>query len=87
MRKELTDADTTSYAGRRGQGKYVREVGATPVLRTSRVGSAALVAPTPRTPHVRRGYFDHPRWIRTGSVQHHSLIYFLAGTDTQQIPT
>ena len=54
MRKELTDADTTSYAGRRGQGKYVRGVGATPVLRTSRVGSAALVAPTSRTLHIQK---------------------------------
>ena len=51
--KDLTDAGTTSYAGRRGQGKYVREVGATPVLRTSRVGFAALVAPTSRTPHIQ----------------------------------
>jgi hypothetical protein len=33
----------------------VREVGATPVLRTSRVGSAALVAPTSRTPHTNLG--------------------------------
>ena len=31
------------------------EVGATPVLRTSRVGSAALVTPTPRTPHTNLG--------------------------------
>jgi len=31
------------------KGGYVAGVGATPVLRTSRVGSAALVAPTPAT--------------------------------------
>ena len=31
-----------------------RGVGATPVLRTSRVGSAALVAPTPRTLPIQK---------------------------------
>ena len=44
-----------SYASRWNREKYVREVGATPVLRTSRVGSAALVAPTSRTPHTNLG--------------------------------
>ncbi len=33
--------------------RYVPGVGATPVLRTSRVGSAALVAPAPRHPGIR----------------------------------
>jgi hypothetical protein len=32
----------------------VREAGATPVLRTSRVGSAALVAPASRTPRIKK---------------------------------
>jgi hypothetical protein len=57
------------------------------VLRTSRVGSAALVAPTSRTPSIQRRYSGHPRWIQTGSVQHPSLIHIAAGTNTQQIPT
>ena len=65
----------------------MREVGATPMLRTSRVGPAVLVAPTSRTPHIQRGYFPDLRWIQTGSAQHPALIHVIAGTDTQQIPT
>ena len=34
--------------------RYVPGAGATPVLRTSRVGSAALVAPAPGTPDIQR---------------------------------
>jgi hypothetical protein len=52
------------------EGRYVPGVGATPVLRTSRVGSAALVAPAPRTPHIQRRYFTDLRRIQTGSAQH-----------------
>ena len=33
--------------------RYVPGAGATPVLRTSRVGSAALVAPAPSTPSIQ----------------------------------
>ncbi len=65
--------------------------GATPVLRTSRVGSAALVAPTPGTlgypENIRRGHFTHLRWIQTGSVQHPPLIHIAAGTNTGTITT
>jgi hypothetical protein len=67
--------------------RYAPGVGATPVLRTSRVGSAALVAPTSRTPHIQRGYFPDLRWIQTGSVQRSALIHVATGTDTQQSPT
>ncbi len=76
MRKELTDADATCYAGRRGQGKYVCEVGATPLLRSYRVGSAALVAPTPRTPRIQNTSGADISLIRAGykpdqfSIQH-----------------
>jgi len=58
--------------------RYVPGAGATPVLRTSRIGFAALVAPAPR--HTRypariwHRYETHQRRIRTGSVQHPSLI-------------
>ena len=34
--------------------RYVPGAGATPVLRTSRVGFAALVAPAPDTPRIRK---------------------------------
>jgi hypothetical protein len=63
----------------------VREVGATPVLRTSRVGFAALVAPTSRTPHIQRGYFPDLRWIQTGSVQRSALIYVATETASDPI--
>jgi hypothetical protein len=54
MRKELTDAGTTSYADGRGQEKCVREVGATPPLRATASANAALVAPTSRTLHIQQ---------------------------------
>jgi hypothetical protein len=50
--------------------------GATPVLRTSRVGSAALVAPTSRTPHIQNTSGADISLIRAGykpdqfSIQH-----------------
>lgn len=34
--------------------RYVPGAGATPVLRTSRVGSTALVAPAPGTPSIQK---------------------------------
>ena len=49
-----------------GQGKYVREVGANPVLRTSRVGSAALVAPTSRTLSIQKSSSADISLIRAG---------------------
>jgi len=55
MRKERTDADTTSYADGRGQAKCVREVGATHPSGVSATAEAALVAPAP-TQHVSRKY-------------------------------
>jgi hypothetical protein len=56
------------------------------VLRTSRVGSAALVAPTPRTPHIQHRYFADLRCIQTGSVQHPSLIHIRYTLHQQEIP-
>ncbi len=40
--------------------------GATPVLRTSRVGSAALVAPAPDTSHIQNVSGADTRLINTG---------------------
>ena len=45
----LNHADTTSYAKRWGQGKICAGGGSDPGFAACRVGSAALVAPTPGT--------------------------------------
>jgi hypothetical protein len=54
----------------------VREVGATPLLRSYRVGSAALVAPTSRIPRIQNTSGADISLIRAGykpdqfSIQH-----------------
>jgi hypothetical protein len=60
-----------------------------PRLAACRVGSAALVAPTPGTPkyleNIWHGYFTDLRWIQAGSVQHQLLIHIAAATDIHTI--
>jgi len=48
--------------------RYVLGVGATPLLRSYRVGSAALVAPAPSSAHTNRGPKQVPEPVsaRTG---------------------
>lgn len=71
--------------------RYVPGAGATPVLRTSRAGSAALVAPAPR--HTRypeniwRRYQTHLRRIQTGSVQHLRLILIASAIHNHETTT
>ena len=55
MRKRLSDAYTTSYTSRLGQGGVCAGGGSDPPLRGSRVGSAALVAPTPGLSLIQSG--------------------------------
>ena len=44
----------------------MRGVGATPVLRTSRIGSAALVAPTPATSTIQKIFGTDTERIHAG---------------------
>ena len=46
--------------------RYVRGAGATPVLRTSRVGSAALVAPAPGTTGIQHSSATDTKPIDAG---------------------
>ena len=66
--------------------RYVPGAGATPVLRTSRVGSAALVAPTPAisaiqkisgtdTERIHAGYETYQLSIRGRFTNDHNLIH------------
>ena len=55
-------------------GRYVPGVGATPVLRTSRVGSAALVAPTPGTSTIHNISAADTERIRAPSETHRRSI-------------
>jgi hypothetical protein len=50
--------------------KYVPGAGATPVLRTYRVGSAALVAPAPGNLDIWRGFERNPLRIESRLTQH-----------------
>jgi hypothetical protein len=74
-----------------GQGEVCAGGGSDAPLRGFRVGSAALVAPTPGTPgypeNIWRGYFTDLHWIQTGSIQHPPLIHIAAGTDADTITT
>ncbi len=47
-------------------GRCMPGAGATPVLRTSRVGSAALVAPAPGTSHIQNVSVADTRLICAG---------------------
>ena len=55
--------------------RYVPGAGATPVLRTSRAGSAALVAPAPGTPDIQRISGADTRRICAGYKPDRPSIY------------
>jgi|GEM_PF-4718396 len=85
----VSHEESKDYTDGWGQGEVCAGGGSDPPLRGSRVGFAALVAPTPGTStypeNIEHGYFKHLRWIQIGSFQHRPLIHIAAGTDTDFI--